>query len=66
MNAPLKRPSTHSLVKHIKQVDQDFEWYPTTTEILEVIKTDIDAMVEDLILEQSPSILDCGAVMAVA
>tara|TARA_R110001583_G_scaffold50938_1_gene158994 strand:- start:327 stop:2045 length:1719 start_codon:yes stop_codon:yes gene_type:complete len=61
MNAPLKRPSTHSLVKHIKQVEQDFEWYPTTTEILEVIKTDIDAMVEDLILDQSPSILDCGA-----
>ena len=27
MNAPLKRQSTHSLVKHIKQVEQDSEFW---------------------------------------
>lgn len=61
MNAEVKQPSTHALVKQIKQADQDFEWFPTTPEILEVIKADIDAMVDDLILDQNPSILDCGA-----
>lgn len=61
MNASVKTPSTYSLVKQIKEVEQDFEYYPTTTKILEVIKADIDMMVDDYTIEQNPSVLDCGA-----
>lgn len=51
------RPSTFSLVQQIKSQDQDFEWYPTTSEQLEVIKKDI----EERLYLNCPSILDCGA-----
>lgn len=30
-----------TIVKHLKERNQDFEWYPTTTEQLDVIKDDI-------------------------
>ena len=61
MNVPQKTPSTYSLVKQIKEADQDFEWYPTTDQILETIKTDMDSMVDSYILNNNPSVLDCGA-----
>ncbi|GIC77684.1 DUF4942 domain-containing protein [Moritella sp. F3] len=48
--------ATKQLVQQIKAVDQDFEWYPSTNEILEVIKADMDEN-----LTSKPSILDVGA-----
>jgi len=53
--------STSALVARIKAENQDFEFYPTTDEILNVIKADIDEMVEDYTIDNNPSILDCGA-----
>lgn len=49
--------ATRSLVADIKQCGQDFEWYPTTDEILQTIKTDMD----DEVKSDYPSVLDCGA-----
>lgn len=56
-----KKKTTSALVKQIKETDSDFQWYPTTNQILSSIKSDIDQLIENLDLEQSPSILDCGA-----
>lgn len=56
-----KKPTTSALVRQIKEHGQDFQWYPTTDEILSVVKSDIDQMIEDLDLDQAPSLLDCGA-----
>ncbi|MCL5975386.1 MAG: hypothetical protein M1270_06130, partial [Gammaproteobacteria bacterium] len=44
-----------------RSTNSDYEWYPTTTPMLECIKKDIDQMVKEIVLEDSPSILDCGA-----
>lgn len=60
MNASLKS-HTSALVKQIRFEDQDYEFYPTTGEILAVIKRDIDKMVRGRFVEENPSILDCGA-----
>ncbi len=49
--------TTLRLVEKLKDYGQDFEWYPTTGEILNRVKTSID---KDYPYEQ-PSILDCGA-----
>tara|TARA_R110002167_G_scaffold204404_9_gene408528 strand:- start:8229 stop:9779 length:1551 start_codon:yes stop_codon:yes gene_type:complete len=49
-------PTTPVLVNRIKQHEQDFEWYPTTDEIIATIKADLE--------EQhygEPTVLDCGA-----
>ena len=35
------RSATQRLLKQVKEQQQDFEWYPTTDEILDVIKRDI-------------------------
>lgn len=48
---------TMALVAAIKAADEDFEWYPTTTEIIEVIKTDM----EEILDKDAPSVLDVGA-----
>jgi len=61
MGTEQKQPSTHSLIKQIKQANQDFEWYPTTDEILATIKADIDSMIGEREIEGHPTILDCGA-----
>lgn len=53
--------TTHSLVTQIKEQEQDFEWYPTTEEILEIIKSDINQMAHEYVVEDNPSILDCGS-----
>lgn len=49
--------STSKRVRQLKDAEQDFEWYPTTAEMIEAIKTD---MSEDK-LGGSPSVMDCGA-----
>ncbi|MFA0809346.1 DUF4942 domain-containing protein [Microbulbifer epialgicus] len=54
-------PSVSSLVSQIKAQDQDFEWYPTTEEILNAVKRDIDEMTNNYAIESNPSVLDCGA-----
>lgn len=59
--SPDNKKSTMALVSRIKSEDQDFEWYPTTEEMLKVIKDDIDKMVDDYDINPNPSILDCGA-----
>lgn len=60
--APNNPPkSTRAMVAHLKQHDSDFEWYPTSNEILSIIKADIDTMIDDYELPERPSILDCGA-----
>ncbi len=51
------RKSTASLIRAIKEEDQDFEWYPTTDEIIETINKDI----EENTHRDVDSILDCGA-----
>lgn len=61
MRTEHNQPSTHTLIKQLKQTNQDFEWYPTTQEILETIKTDIDLMIENRDIGEQPSMLDCGA-----
>lgn len=53
--------STAAMVARLKQTDSDFEWYPTTTEILNIIKNDIDHLIDESYLESQPSILACGA-----
>lgn len=47
--------STSMMVDLVKSENQDFEWYPTTDEILDTIKAHMDAIF------YSPSVLDCGA-----
>ena len=49
--------NTLKLVKTLKDNDEDFQWYPTTTEIIETIKEDI----AENNVEEHLSILDCGA-----
>lgn len=56
-----RRNTTMALVRKIKETNEDFEFYPTTDEILQTIKNDIDSMIQDRIIEPRPSILDCGA-----
>lgn len=52
--------STLALVEAIKEADQDFEWYPTTNEMLALIKSDLDKHYRPD-LPKAPSVLDCGA-----
>lgn len=33
--------SVYQMVKAIKEADQDFEWYPTTTEIIDTVKANM-------------------------
>jgi hypothetical protein len=49
---------TGALIQTIKQFSQDFEFYPTTNEQLEVIKADLEVIFRST---KSPSILDIGA-----
>jgi len=49
--------STLQLVKALKDNDEDFEWYPTTSQIIDVIKEDIEENNCDTHL----SVLDCGS-----
>lgn len=49
---------TGQLIQTIKQFNQDFEWYPTTDEQLDLIKSDFKAMKG---IGERPSLLDVGA-----
>ena len=51
-----KRPETRAVVEQLKEADQDFEWYPTTKEILRVIARDIKSEGDSHV-----SLLDIGA-----
>jgi len=51
------RKSTAKLVAEIKACDEDFEWYPTTDEIIQAINSDLDS--DDM--PNVDSVLDCGA-----
>ncbi|AXV67669.1 DUF4942 domain-containing protein (plasmid) [Pseudoalteromonas lipolytica] len=49
---------TGQLIQTIKQFNQDFEWYPTTDEQLDLIKSDFKAIKG---IGERPSLLDVGA-----
>ena len=49
--------TTNNIVSRLKEDDQDFEWYPTTTKILDAIKIDLEGIQQ----YDSVSMLDCGA-----
>jgi len=53
----MSKASTRQLVSVLKEQDQDFEWYPTTPEIIDCVKADY----AEVFVHESPSILDCGA-----
>ncbi len=48
--------NTLQLVRALKDHGEDFQWYPTTTEIIETIKNDLEEH-----LNKGASILDCGS-----
>ena len=64
-NEPVKSPSTHQLVKQLKDAGEDFEWYPTTTEQLNVVAEHISNIFEDYDVTsrygQNIRLLDIGA-----
>ncbi len=51
------------LLRFLKQNNQDFEWYPTTEEMLNCIKADLKQRFQDRFEDKQPSVsvLDCGA-----
>lgn len=53
--------STRKLLAEVKQTNQDFEWYPTTDEIINVIRADIGIDRFGNTKDISRSVLDCGA-----
>lgn len=54
--------SAAAVVQTLKDNDEDFEWYPTTDEILSTVKHDLDRMEDGYRFgHRSPSVLDCGA-----
>lgn len=53
----LPKATTQQVVNMLAQNDEDFEWYPTTQEIIACIKSDMD----ERYLRENPSLLDCGA-----
>jgi hypothetical protein len=58
MSAIVQFPSsTRQTVQQLKDCEQDFEWYPTTDQIIQRIKLDTEGEFR----YQSMSVLDCGA-----
>lgn len=55
--------NTQQLLAELKSCEQDFEWYPTTNEIIKCIKKDYrkDSKGNPYKKDDSPSFLDCGA-----
>jgi hypothetical protein len=49
-----------ALLKQVIETENDFEWYPTTPEIIDTIKNDIGGLIY-CHGDPSPSVLDCGA-----
>jgi len=59
---PIRKPSVTALVKTLRESDQDFEWYPTTDEIIECVRADLrDFTTVRDDQEICASVLDCGA-----
>jgi hypothetical protein len=59
-----KQLSVPALVERLKHADQDFEWYPTTPEIISCVKRDISHHLPDNRYGDERkrfSLLDCGA-----
>jgi hypothetical protein len=59
---PIRKPSVTALVKTLRESDSDFEWYPTTTEIIDTVRDDLRSFAcvregEEI----RESVLDCGA-----
>ncbi|MGR5328532.1 DUF4942 domain-containing protein [Photobacterium damselae] len=62
---------TSKLVRKIKEQDEDFEWYPTTQEIVDIITNDLNTLYSvryecyrdesEPSYHRSMSVLDCGA-----
>lgn len=54
-----------ALVKELKELDQDFEWYPTTQKMIDCIKKDMvqyfNQYEDREIILSSVNVLDCGA-----
>lgn len=57
------KPSFSSMLRLVTETDQDFEWYPTTDEIIHTIKEDLREKENDRYdrYKSDASILDCGA-----
>lgn len=55
------KSNTLSVVNHLKNKQEDFEWYPTTQEIIETVKASIEAQYTSHISLDRYSLLDCGA-----
>ena len=57
--------TTHKLVQDLKEANQDFEWYPTTTEQIQIITNDIKKIKENFDFtdrySQAVKVLDIGA-----
>lgn len=53
----MKTHTTSEMVRTLKNEGQDFEWYPTTAEMIAAIKHDMN---EELFI-RAPSVLDVGA-----
>lgn len=53
--------STTQMVQRLKAEQQDFEWYPTTDTMLQVIRADIVKQHGDREGQANVSVLDCGA-----
>lgn len=51
-----KQISTLAMVERLKQSDQDFEWYPTTLQMIKLVKRDINNH-----FKENVSVLECGA-----
>jgi hypothetical protein len=51
------------LLGFLKQNDQDFEWYPTTPEMLDCVNSHVNYRFSDRFSDKHPrvSVLDCGA-----
>ena len=54
-------PSVSSIVKNLKSIDEDFEWYPTTDEIIGTVKKSIAKEFTRINEVEPYSLLDCGA-----
>lgn len=55
------KPTTNALVKKIQEYAEDYEFYPSTEEMIDCVKADIDRQVQDHELLENYTMLDCGA-----
>src|SRR5690554_152734 len=59
---PIRKPSVNALVQSLKESGSDYEWYPTTDEMLSVVREDLrDYFCVRGERAVTASILDCGA-----